>query len=209
MKMGFRKFKSICAAPLYGLVLCGGRSARMGRAKAALRYHDEIQSHHCYSLLSSVCERTFVSIRATQRSHAAFRYLEQIHDAFPGKGPLNGLLSAMTSFPKAAWLVIACDMPFLNIPLLEELIAFRDPTKDATAFSIAECNFPEPLCSIYEPGILPALQKTARASRANGLRHVFMDADIHCISSVRSEELRNLNSYEEYRVAKQSFRRVA
>ena len=50
--------------PLYGLVLTGGRSTRMGRDKAALEYGGQAQADRAFDLLARVCDKVFVSARA-------------------------------------------------------------------------------------------------------------------------------------------------
>jgi molybdopterin-guanine dinucleotide biosynthesis protein A len=140
-------------APLYGLVLAGGRSRRMGRDKAALAYHGEPHVRRTAALLAGVCERVFVSRRADQAGEALFEGYETIPDAFDIGGPLNGILSALAAHPRAAFLVAACDLPFLSAEALSVLVANRDPSKLLTVFeNPARENFLEPLCAIYEPG---------------------------------------------------------
>jgi molybdopterin-guanine dinucleotide biosynthesis protein A len=140
-------------APLYGIVLAGGRSRRMGRDKAALEYHGEPHVRRTAALLAGVCERVFVSCRADQASDPTLDGLEKVPDAFDIGGPLNGILSAQAAHPQAAFLVAACDLPFLSAEALSVLVASRDPSKPMTVFeNPARENFLEPLCAIYEPG---------------------------------------------------------
>lgn len=56
--------------PLYGLVLAGGVSARMGQDKAELSYHGAPQLQVAYETLSPLVERCFVSVRPAQRGLA-------------------------------------------------------------------------------------------------------------------------------------------
>jgi molybdopterin-guanine dinucleotide biosynthesis protein A len=80
-------------------------------------------------------------------------------------GPLNGILSALSAHPGAAFLVAACDLPFLSEEALRVLVASRDPSKPMTVFeNPARENFPEPLCAVYEPSYLDE----ARAAMARG-----------------------------------------
>ncbi len=51
---------------LYGLVLMGGSSTRMGRDKAAIQYHDRPQAQYLFELVSSFLPNTFVSVRQGQ-----------------------------------------------------------------------------------------------------------------------------------------------
>jgi molybdopterin-guanine dinucleotide biosynthesis protein A len=139
------------AAPLYGLVLGGGRSERMGTDKAALAYHGQPQTRRGLDLLAPFCAQAFVSCRAEQSREPAFAGLPQIHDTFLGLGPMGGILSALRAHPGAAFLVIACDLPFLDGATLEALAKGRDPLRAATAFAGPQDGLPEPLCAIYEP----------------------------------------------------------
>lgn len=142
------------AAEVYGLVLAGGRSRRMGQDKALLDYCGRPQVDVCFDLLSSLCARVFVSIRPDQEAgrHPVIR------DQFEHPGPLNGILSAFAAQPGHAWLVVACDLPFLDQATLRELLRHRDPARPATAFrSRHHEGLPEPLCAIYEPAMATRL----------------------------------------------------
>jgi len=81
------------AAKLYGLVLSGGKSTRMGMDKGMIPYHGIPQRDYLYDLLSSVCEKTFVSLRRDQQSDLPTS-TECIVDLDEYRGPYNGLLSA-------------------------------------------------------------------------------------------------------------------
>jgi molybdopterin-guanine dinucleotide biosynthesis protein A len=148
-------------APLYGLILAGGKSSRMGADKAALNYHGEAEVARLYKLLDSHCELVFLSTRREQGDQPVFLSYPQIFDAFPFAGPMNGILSAMQAAPLAAWLVVACDLPRLTAKTIAHLIVNRNPDKLATAFIGARDDLPEPLCAIYEPAARRALMNAA------------------------------------------------
>jgi molybdopterin-guanine dinucleotide biosynthesis protein MobB len=139
------------ATPLYGLVLAGGRSRRMQRDKASLVYAGSTQLEVAYERLAAVTSETYVSAREGQWETGDFDRLAQLHDRFIDCGPSGGILTALRTHPDAAWLVLACDLPFLDAKTLEELIAQRNPLKVATAYISANDGLPEPLCAIYEP----------------------------------------------------------
>lgn len=144
------------------LVLAGGLSTRMGRDKAFLLYNGEPQVRRVARMLTSIAPPTYVSIRAAQADHPVFSGLRLLPDQDEGIGPLAGLLSAFREDPLSAWLVVAVDMPFLSERSLRRLVEHRDPDSFATAFRNPEIDAPEPVCTIYEPRILPILQE-ARA----------------------------------------------
>ncbi|MEL7450661.1 MAG: NTP transferase domain-containing protein [Pseudomonadota bacterium] len=144
-------------APLYGLVLAGGKSRRMQRDKAALELDGNPALHRAYRLLQAHCDACFVSIRADQADDPVRRDLPHVVDDGITQGPLAGIVSALNSHPECAWLVVACDLPLLDNATLSRLIAHRADGAIVTAFASAHDGLPEPLCAIYEPASLPVL----------------------------------------------------
>ncbi len=183
--------------PLYGLLLCGGKSQRMGRDKSQLNYHGKPQWEHAYGLLSSVCERTFLSCPEEQTKK---RDKPEIFDSFLNFGPFGGLLSAQMSYPEAAWLVLACDLPYVNEKTLFKLKENRDPLKFATVFSHSDQTL-EPLCTIYEPKSRFALCQ-ALAEGNSSLRRVLQEKNNQIIYSKEKKILLNVNDFLAYEKTK-------
>ena len=94
---------------LYGLVLAGGRSRRMGSDKAALQTDGETQLKRTVRLLNRHVDCVFVSTQADQSDDPVRSGFDQIVDAYDDLGPVAGILSAMDSGPEKSWLVLACD----------------------------------------------------------------------------------------------------
>ena len=138
-------------APLNGLVMAGGMSARMQQDKAALDYHGKPQTEVCFDLLRPHCAEVFLSVRPDQADLPGRKGLPQLHDKYTNLGPLGGILTALDSAPDCAWLVVACDLPLLDEATIAFLVDHRDPMCQATAFRSSGDGLPEPLCTIYEP----------------------------------------------------------
>lgn len=188
---------------IYGLVLAGGRSLRMKRDKSLLHYHGKSQVAHCFELLSQYCDEVYLSNREDQSSLKEHNKFPQIHDKFYGIGPLGGILSAMTQKPQAAWLVLACDLPFIDHFMLKNLLACRAVKKYATAYvSMPHPGEPEPLCAIYEPKIIPKLQENMR----QGIycpKKILMHLNIAKLEQLNSNSLENVNSQSDFKNALQ------
>ena len=138
--------------PLYGLVLAGGHSRRMGRDKTKFLYHGKPQMAYLYELLNTITQKkAYVSCRSNQVGLSAFKDFDTIEDQKSNLGPVGGILSAFDKYPDVAWLVTACDMPFIDQQAIEYLIRKRNPYKTATCFYNKDKQWPEPLCTIYEP----------------------------------------------------------
>jgi molybdopterin-guanine dinucleotide biosynthesis protein A len=137
-------------APLYGLVLAGGASRRMGRDKATLDYRGRPQLAWTYELVARHCDRAFVSVRRDQAGDPSRAGYPQIVDLIEDAGPIAGIAAAQAAHPEAAWLVVACDLPFLEDGAIANLVSRRG-NHPVTAYRSTHDGLPEPLCAIYEP----------------------------------------------------------
>ncbi|MBI5150155.1 MAG: molybdopterin-guanine dinucleotide biosynthesis protein MobB [Candidatus Omnitrophica bacterium] len=179
--------------PLYGLVLAGGRSTRMNKDKSLLEYHGKSQAAYCFDLLSGYCDQVYVSSRAGQSYLSGHKILPQLHDTFLDIGPLGGILTAATKFPEAAWLVLACDLPFVDSRVIEKLVHNRNPFKMATAYRSARKNGqPEPLCVIYEPKARFRLLEFLGAG-TDCPRRILSHSDVHLLELDAEFLLDNVN----------------
>jgi molybdopterin-guanine dinucleotide biosynthesis protein A len=185
------------AAPVYGLVLAGGRSTRMRSDKAALTYQGQTQLERAMGLLGALLPRAFVSVRADQAADPLRARFERIVDRRENIGPIAGVLAAQAAHPHAAWLVLACDLPLLDRASLEYLLGARDPERLATAYRSSHDGLPEPLCAIYEPASAAALTAHLAAGR-NCPRKFLLSADVKLVDEPNPRALDNINTPEEY-----------
>jgi len=178
--------------PLHGLVLAGGRSSRMGCDKALLAYHASNQLVHTAKLLQEQCSEVFVSCREEQA--AAYRNfgLPLITDAYLEIGPLGGLLSAQRSSPDAAWIIAACDLPFLDEASIRQLSSERDPLRFATAYRNPQSGRIEPLCACYEPKSRSRLL-LRHGNGENSLAAFLNESRIKELVLQKSDALKNIN----------------
>lgn len=182
---------------VYGLLLAGGRSSRMHRDKAALLYHGRSQLDIAYELLAAVTDRAFVSVRADQTRDPLRSQYPQIVDLEKLEGPLAGILAAQRAYPEAAWLVLACDLPFLDKATLHHLLAHRDRSGLATAFRSSHDGLPEPLCAIYEPAAAAPLAEYSATGR-NCPRKFLIERQAALLDPLRTNALDNVNSTADY-----------
>lgn len=184
-------------AKLYGLVLSGGKSTRMGNDKGLIAYHGVPQREYLYQLLSKICEETYISLREEQEAQVPFGYAT-LTDKDKFKGPFNGILSAHNRYPEVAWLVLACDLPLIDLKALKQLVKERNPKKLATAFANEDDPLPEPLCAIWEPrGLEKAI---AYLEEGNGScpRKFLINHETKLVFPEDKNVILNANSQEDY-----------
>jgi molybdenum cofactor guanylyltransferase len=185
-------------APLYGLVLAGGRSRRMTTDKSQLIYKNGPQTEVLISSLQSICgAHTYVSCRQDQNFAA-----QRIEDVFLNMGPVGGILSAMGQHPEAAWLVVAVDMPFLETAHLERLVLDRQSLKIATAYLNPLNKLPEPLLAIYEPKAKATLMQFLGWD-IRCPRKVLLNSNTALLECPEPKCLENANTPEDFKRFKQ------
>jgi molybdenum cofactor guanylyltransferase len=190
---------------IYGLILAGGKSSRMLRDKALLAYHGQNQVQRSASLLSQVCDRVFLSLRPGQSPSAYGIEIDVVHDRFGDAGPLGGILSAQVLQPDAAWLAVACDLPFLSLKTLDHLVKHRAKQAIATAFASHHDGLPEPLCALYEPASHPVLARYLKTGR-NCPRKILIEEKVPLLALPDPAALDNVNTTAEYQEAMERLR---
>lgn len=188
--------------PIFGLVLSGGRSHRMKQDKAMLSYDGKPQLLSAAELIEPYCEQVYLSYRADQGQRQQFMDYPSILDRFIDFGPMGGILSAQSEFEDATWLVLACDLPFLDRDSVSYLLEQRNPFKVATAFRSVNDGLPEPLCAVYESRsrqqLLSYLGIGYRCPRK-----VLLNSNVEVLDPINSRALENVNHPHEYKFALQ------
>lgn len=198
------------ASPLFGLVLAGGRSVRMGADKSSIQYHGKPQFEHLYELLGKYCDEVFLSIHAGQVDRFANTRFLTLEDNASVEGPLAGILTAFQysaqNRPKpVAWLVVVCDLPLLSEQSIRKLVQNRNPDKLATAFWDSDHRFPEPSVCIWEPAAHAAMLRAVDEG-APYPRTILMNHEIDLLDIDDVSELTNANTPEEVTVIQQNLK---
>jgi molybdopterin-guanine dinucleotide biosynthesis protein A len=155
-------------------------------------------------LIQPFVEHAFVSVRADQASDPVRAKFPQILDTQGNLGPIAGILAAQAAHPEAAWLVLACDLPFLDAATLKHLVWARAPDRPATAYRSSHDGLPEPLCAVYEPASRAAVAAYV-ASGKQCPRKFLIQAGAHLVEEPNPRALDNVNTPEEYGSAMTTF----
>lgn len=182
--------------PVFGLVLSGGESKRMGQDKALLERDGQSQLAFMMALLEPLVERVFVSTRAAQKHEPERRRFAQIVDQYDDMGPLAGILSAMDAYPDVDWLVVACDLPNIGTETIRHLLANRSEDQPFTAYVSSHDGLPEPLCALYRAGSA----ETIRTFADDGIhcpRKILIRSDTSLLAQLDPASLDNINTPDE------------
>lgn len=189
--------------PAAGIVLCGGRSRRMGRAKATLPFGRETMLQRVVGRLGEAVDSIVVVTAAEQQLPELPSSIILARDRRPDRGPLEGLAAGLRALGDRAELayVSACDVPLLApafVCRMLELSAGHDvavPHVD---------GFEHPLAAVYRVDVLPQVEALLEADR---LRPAFLfdrvrtrrvAAEELTDADPKLETLANVNSPEDY-----------
>jgi molybdopterin-guanine dinucleotide biosynthesis protein A len=137
-----------------GFAVAGGRSERMGRDKALLRWGGTDLLGHALARLGAVCED--VRILCGPELRYQDRGIPLVPDRVADAGPIAGLLAGLASAPGRPGLFLAVDLPLVPAAVLL-LLTELAPGFDAVVPSSPRGE--EPLCAVYGPACLEAVRR--------------------------------------------------
>jgi len=201
-----------------GIILCGGRSSRMGQPKAWLPFGDEVMLQRIVRIVRGVVDPVTVVAAPGQDVPELAQEVDIVRDEIEGKGPLGGLaagLAALEGRVEAAYLS-SCDVPFLKTAFIAKVLSFLSPASCPLSPEIAVPrigDYHHPLAAAYRVSVLPHVRELLAAER---LRPVFLFDAVPTrviepfeLADVDPEfhSLQNLNTPEEYASALQELNR--
>jgi molybdopterin-guanine dinucleotide biosynthesis protein A len=141
--------------PVTGLILCGGKSQRMGRPKAFLPYQGTTMVAHVIATVRDLFNEVFLVANEPQ----LFEDLgcDIVKDILPYRGPLGGILSGLLVASNQYSFVLPCDMPFVNKRLIREMTMRRH---GSDVLVLRHAAGIEPLIGIYSKGCVKPLEES-------------------------------------------------
>ena len=145
-----------------GIVLAGGMSRRLGRDKAVEPVGGEPLLSRVIGRLSRVTEETVVVVADAKRASELPlpRSAKVAVDIYPGGGSLGGIFTGLAAADGSWGMVVACDMPFLNVELFRHMLT-RKEGFDAVV-PVLEGR-PEPTHALYSKSCLPHMERRLQA----------------------------------------------
>ncbi len=182
-----------------GIILAGGKSSRMGRDKALLKFGEKTLLENLIHLSDRTFNETLVIVN--DKSKLDGLDLGSTHayeDLIQERGPLAALYTGLVYSKNPDACVLTCDMPFVDDFILNELAEFWEVGYDAICIEEPEGNY-QPFPGIYRRscrGIIKSL-----IDRGENAMKCFLQ-----ITSVKSlilekekiEILTNMNCLEDY-----------
>lgn len=177
-------------------ILAGGTSQRMGHDKAGLLYDKKSFLDRAIATALRVSPTVYVIGRVA----AADGRVGWLIDEHPGLGPLPAIATLLRHAGSDA-IVVPCDMPLLTDVHLQWLIDAWSSVRGQGGAVTRGPGGLEPLFSIYESSLLPALDDSV-ISGDLALKPFIRSREIPAVDipSSLAPGLANVNTHEEYRL---------
>jgi molybdenum cofactor guanylyltransferase len=189
-----------------GVVLCGGKSTRMGLPKAMLPFGPETMLQRVVRLLDTTVSPIVAVAAREQELPPLPERVIVARDERDARGPLEGLRAGLKALPDSvdAAYVTSCDVPLLVPAFVEHMLSLLGE-HDIAVMEID--GFTHPLSAVYRRTVLPHVESLLAQDR---LRPIFLfDAvrtrrvspDEMRVADPDLRTLRNLNTREDYEAA--------
>ena len=188
-----------------GVILCGGKSMRMGADKGLLRLQANTWAQTAVDKIAVLHLPVFLSVNEKQYDDYAkifdANHLVADDNTLGFSAPLGGLLSVHKQFPAEDLVVLACDMPLMESSLIRELYDHYQMNKGFDAYIYGNDGEPEPLCGIYTAKGLSSILNMLLAGKLKKYSMKFMLEHLRVLSIPIAEDykkcFRNFNAHAE------------
>lgn len=185
------------------IIMAGGKSSRMGEDKAVLQIDGRPMIDYICGKLRPHFKQFLISVSDGDRY--SFLGIEVIPDKVPDRGPLMGIVSALEASAHDLNVVVACDMPDVDVDFIKRLL--RESEGFDGVVPVTENARREPLCAVYRKSILETMNE-ALSSGERKIYEVLKRCNIKYIDVLDTRPFVNINTmmeYEDY-VAKKGLR---
>lgn len=162
------------------LILCGGKSSRMGTDKPLLAIGGQTMLSRAAAFWRPLCAEVLLAAGRDGHFQEIPEGVRQVFDQFPNCGPLGGVHAGLLAMETEYLIVSAVDMPYLERAAAQALLdAGRN--HDACVYRLE--GRPEPLFGLYRRTCLPAAEaqlqegRLAMSALLQRLDTVFLETD--------------------------------
>ena len=179
-------------------ILTGGKSTRMGTDKAFVL----LEGRTLLSRMLDIARQLTSNVHIIGDPANFAPFAPTIEDIFPGCGPLGGIHAALRSSRTDLNLILAVDVPFVSLALLDHIIS-RATSSNANVTVARAAGGLQPLCAVYRRSFLDVAENALRAGHYK-IDTLFTPATTQVIEEAELEAsgfspriFRNLNTPEE------------
>ena len=136
-----------------GIILCGGKSSRMGQNKALLKINGKYIISYIIEMLQPFCDEIIISTNTKELDFLGHKTVKDIYDNI---GPVSGIFSSLLQSKNKRNAILSCDTPFINGLLITEMFSYLH-THDVV---IPEFNgYLQPMTAAFKKDVIPVINR--------------------------------------------------
>ncbi len=164
------------------VILAGGQSSRMGQDKASLVLGEKTLLQTVISTLQPIFAEVLISVREPRPEISQ----RQICDSPEHHGPLSGVLAGLEAANTPWIFLVACDMPFITIAVVEYLASLRQGHQ---AIVPLVQGHPQPMAAFYEKSAIQQISNVLQdPSAKHSLRSVIAKLNTAYVEAVSLQQ---------------------
>jgi molybdopterin-guanine dinucleotide biosynthesis protein A len=173
-----------------GIIIAGGKSTRMGKDKAFIKYNGKMLIEYAVSVITPIVNSIIISSNNSQN----IKNFNIVSDIYKNTGPIAGIYSCIKASQTFANIVVPCDTPFVSTGLLKMLITEFQKNKniDAVVPRLPDGKI-EPLIAVYTKNILSETKK-AIENKDYKLVNLLSNINTKYFDITDTEQFKNINT---------------
>ena len=190
------------------IILCGGKSSRMGRDKGSMIIQDKPMIKHILSTLNHQINEAVIVLNEQSRID---KYREFINpqdytytitfaeDKIKNKGPMPGIMTGLSYISSDYALILPCDSPYVSKNYINTIFSEVDNRYQAIVpyhDSENKLKTSEPLHSVYNKNTIPIIEELVNQDVLH-IKGLISKLDTKFVlidnKKIEKKEFRNLN----------------
>ena len=190
------------------IILCGGKSSRMGRDKGSMIIQDKPMIKHILSTLNHQINEAIIVLNEQSRID---KYREFINpqdytytitfaeDKIKNKGPMPGIMTGLSYISSDYALILPCDSPYVSRNYINTIFSEIDNEYQAIVpYHEAQNKLKtsEPLHSVYNKNTIPVIEELVNQDVLH-IKGLISKLDTKFVlidnKKIEKKEFRNLN----------------
>ena len=194
------------------IILCGGKSSRMGQDKGSMIIQNEPMIKHILSTLNNQINEAVIVLNNKERIDKYCDFIDPkdytynitfVEDKIKNKGPLPGIMTGLSQITSNYALILPCDSPYVSKKYINTIFnEIEDNCQAVVPYHDIENKLKtsEPLHSIYNKNILSEIERLISEDTLHikGLiEKIYAKFVLIDNKKIEKKEFRNLNRPED------------
>ncbi len=154
------------------IILCGGRSRRMGKDKGSLILNNKPMICHVLDTIKDAADEIIVVLRDHEQIKKYKPILKDesvkiVTDELKDQGPLVGILTGLSQINSEYAQILPCDSPFISKEFILKMSDIAKGNEFDAIVPIWDDGHIEPLHSIYKKNVVDVIRDLIKNKKRN------------------------------------------